>query len=258
MSDVAVRRSGRPVVSDVDWRVEPDERWVILGPNGSGKTTLVSLASAYNHPTSGTVDVLGCRLGRVDVRQLRRRIGLTSADLSKRLRPEISAIEVVMSGLHGALETWWHSYEPADRALAAALLAEAGVATLADHPYRTLSEGERQQVLLCRARMGSPELLLLDEPNAGLDLGARERLVGALSRLASDAATPATVLVTHHAEEIPPGFTHALLLRQGQVLQAGPLEETLTSAALSDCFGLALSVRRRGGRWSATAVEGGE
>ncbi|HZU72868.1 MAG TPA: ATP-binding cassette domain-containing protein [Acidimicrobiales bacterium] len=251
---VVVVRGGAVVLQDVDWVVEPDQRWVVLGSNGSGKTTLLNLAAGYLHPAAGTVDILGRRLGRVDVRQLRERLGLTSAELSKKIRPDLAAIDVVMSGLHGALETWWHHYSPADRRRAAELMAAGGVGALADHPFATLSEGERQQVQLARALVARPELVLLDEPNAGLDLGAREALASRLGALAADAGCPPMVLVTHHVEEIPGGFTHLLLLRRGRVVAGGPLADTLTSENLSATFGLALEVVGHRGRWACHAV----
>ncbi|HEX5267204.1 MAG TPA: ATP-binding cassette domain-containing protein [Acidimicrobiales bacterium] len=254
LDHVTVVRGGTTVLHDVSWCVGDRERWVVLGPNGSGKTTIVDLAAGFLFPSVGTVEVLGGVLGRIDVRALRARLGLTSADLSKQLRPEVAALELVMSGRHGALETWWHDYGPADRDRARSLLDRAGVARLAEHPYRTLSEGERQQVLLARALVAEPELLLLDEPNAGLDMGARESLVHRLGGLAADPASPPMVLVTHHVEEIPAGFTHAVLLRAGRVHAAGPLDEVLVDASLSECFGLALRVVRHGARWSCHAV----
>jgi iron complex transport system ATP-binding protein len=249
----AVVRSQRAILDDVDWEVQPDERWVVLGRNGSGKTTLLRLASCYLHPTAGTVDVLGARLGRVDVRALRARIGLTSAALADQLRPTLDALAVVMTARYAALEPWWHQYTDADRARATALLARLGVGSLADREFGTLSSGERQRVLLARTLMIDPGIVLLDEPNAGLDLAGREELVAALTALAADPASPPIVLVTHHVDEIPPGFTHLLLLREGRVLAAGPLAETLTSDTLSRTFGIELCLERRNGRFSAYA-----
>ncbi|HET6794581.1 MAG TPA: ATP-binding cassette domain-containing protein [Acidimicrobiales bacterium] len=254
MTDVHYRRDDTDILVGLGWEVGPGDRWVVLGPNGSGKTTALRLASGYDHPTSGVVEVLGARLGRTDVRRLRARLGLTSADLAKRLRPEVPVVDVVLSGLHGALETWWNDYDPADLDHALELLGRAGLRGLADHPFRTISEGERQQVQLARALVGRPELLLLDEPNAGLDLGARERLVTRLGQLATDPASPAMVLVTHHVEEIPAGMTHGLLLRDGRVMTSGPLDEALTSGSLSECFGLGLRLSHHGGRFSCQAV----
>lgn len=254
MKGVTVRRGGRVILDGIDWEVRGDERWVVLGPNGSGKTTLISLVAGYLFPHQGTVDVLGERLGRVDVRRLRARLGLTSAELAKQLRGDLAALDAVLAGRDAALETWWHDYGPDDRERALRLLEAAGLSQLADHAFRTLSEGERQQVQLARALMAGPELLILDEPNAGLDLGARERLLTRLSELAAEPAAPPMILITHHLEEIPAGFTHALLLRHGRQVGSGPLEETLTSAAMSRTFGLALEVVRHGRRFSCHAV----
>lgn len=260
-------RDGRPILDRVDWVVGPGERWVVLGPNGSGKTTLLQVAGARLWPTGGVVEVLGQRLGRVDVRTLRPRVALVSGSVIRQLRPDLTAREVVVTGRTGALEPWWHTYPPGDWAEADRLLAAGGVTgpggegdsaeggvPLGDRPFGVISEGERQRVLLARALMSRPELLLLDEPAAGLDLGARERLVAHLARLAGDPAVPPLVLVTHHAEEIPPGTTHAALVRGGRLLAAGPLDGVLTSAAVSDCFGLAVTVGRDGGRWWSRAV----
>ena len=254
MDSVRFRRGDTTILDGVTWAVAAGERWVVLGPNGSGKTTTIRLASGYDHPTRGTVDILGQRLGQVDVRRLRERLGLTSAELAKELRPELAAVDVVLSGRHAALETWWHDYSAADRRRAADLLAAAGLAGRADHPFGTLSEGERQQVQLARTLMGRPELLLFDEPNAGLDLGARERLLRRLAGLAADGGAPPMVLVTHHLEEIPAGFTHLMLLRAGRVLAAGALDAVLTDGALSECFGLGLRVIRHGDRYACHAV----
>jgi iron complex transport system ATP-binding protein len=250
----SVRRGEVKALIGLDWTVAPGDRWVVLGPNGSGKTSLLSLLCGYLHPLSGTVEVLGERLGRVDVRRLRERIGLSSAEVAKQLRPGVTAAEAVLAGRHGALETWWHEYPPAKRTRAAELLAAGGLAERADHSFRTLSEGERQQVLLARALMAEPELMLLDEPNAGLDVGARERLLRRLTQLAGPGEIP-MVLVTHHVEEIPVGFTHCLLLRAGQTVANGPIEEVLDSESLSDCFGLALRVVHHGPRYGCHAVE---
>lgn len=231
----------------------PGERWVVLGPNGSGKTTLFQLASGYLHPTRGRVEILGHRLGRVDVRALREHIGLVSASVAKMLVPSVTAADVVMSSSHAALEPWWHRYSDDDRARARRLLAAAGFASIADRPFGVLSEGERQQVLLARSLMMSPSLLLLDEPAAGLDLAGREKLVARLASLAADPTAPPMVLITHHVEEIPQGFSHLLLLREGRVTTSGPLAESLTDETLSHTFGLDLAVTGTGGRWAVRA-----
>jgi iron complex transport system ATP-binding protein len=250
---VDLDRVTTPVLHAVDWDVAASDRWVVLGPNGSGKTTMFQLASGYLHPTRGTVDILGHRLGRVDVRRLRERIGLVSAAVANMLVATVSAADVVMSSLHGALEPWWHDYGEEERTRARDLLAQAGFAEVADRPFGVLSSGERQQVLLARSLMTSPALLLLDEPAAGLDLGGRERLVARLADLAADPAGPPMVMITHHVEEIPPRFTHVLLLRDGRVTAAGPVEETLTADALSEAFGLPLALSGTAGRWAVRA-----
>jgi iron complex transport system ATP-binding protein len=250
---VGVRREGTVVLERVDWCVQSGERWVILGPNGSGKTTLLTLAAARLWPSSGTVEILGARLGRVDVRTLRPRISLVSGSVTRQLRTDLPARDVVVSGRYGALETWWNTYSAEDWAEADRLLAEAGFASIGHRPFGVISEGERQHVLLARALMSRPELLLLDEPAAGLDLGARERLVSRLGVLAADPSSPPTVLVTHHCEEIPKGFTHAGLVRQGKLVATGPLEEVVTSALVSSCFDVAVTVGQRDGRWWSRA-----
>jgi iron complex transport system ATP-binding protein len=251
---VTVRREGLAVLDSVDWRVDTTDRWVVLGPNGSGKTTLLQVASARLWPTAGSVEILGARLGRVDVRTLRPRVALVSGAVTRQLRADLPARDAVASGRHGALETWWHRYSDEDWARAERLLARAGVADIADRPFGVISEGERQQVLLARALMGEPELVMLDEPFAGLDLGARERLLGHLAGLASDPDGPAVVLVTHHCEEIPPGFTHGALMRGGRMVAAGPLVDAITSDAVSECFGIGVTVGCTSGRWWSRAV----
>jgi iron complex transport system ATP-binding protein len=245
--------TGAEILRDIDWTVERADRWVVLGRNGSGKTSLLSLAGALNHPSRGTVDVLGERLGRTDIRTLRRRIGLQSATLELQLRPTLHAEDAVMTAKYGALEPWWHEYTDADRERARHLLADMGCGGMGERQICTLSEGERQRVLLARLLMPEPELLLVDEPAAGLDLPAREALVTRLGRLARDPTAPPLVLVTHHVEEIPPGITAAMLLKDGRVLASGAPDEVLTSESLSECYGLALNVERREERWFAWA-----
>ena len=226
---------------------------MVLGPNGSGKTTMFELASGYLHPTRGSVEILGHRLGRVDVRRLREHIGVVSSAVAKKLVPSVSATAVVVSALHGALEPWWHTYSDAEVARARGLLADAGFAAIEERPFGVLSDGERQQVLLARALMTEPSLLLLDEPAAGLDMGGRERLVARLASLATDPGSLPIVMITHHVEEIPSGFTHVLLLREGQVVEAGPIAECLTAASLSATFGLELLLEGSAGRWHSRA-----
>ena len=255
LDGVAVVRDGVALLDDISWTVNPGERWALLGPNGSGKTTLLRVVGAGLWPTRGTVEILGERLGRVDMRELRRRITVVSASVGRTLRPAQPALDVVLTGRYAALETWWNEYTDADRARAAGLLDDAGFGgdLFAERAFGLLSEGERQQVLLARALMGDPELILMDEPAAGLDLGAREGLLARLATLAADPAVPPMILVTHHLEEIPPGVTHAALLRNGSLVAAGPIDEVVTDSAVSDAFGVSVSVERHGGRWSARA-----
>ncbi|WP_285790309.1 ABC transporter ATP-binding protein [Micromonospora sp. NBRC 101691] len=254
LDGVGVRRSGTALLHDVDWRVELDERWVVLGPNGAGKTTLLNLAAGRLHPTTGVAHVLGERIGRTDLTELRTRIGLSTAALAERIPTEEKVTDVVVTAAWSVVGRWRESYDRTDEVRARALLGQLGVAHLADRGYGTLSEGERKRVQIARALMTDPELLLLDEPAAGLDLGGREDLVARLAELAYDPDAPALVLVTHHVEEIPPGFTHALLLREGGVVAQGLLGATLTSDNLSKTFGLPLVVERSGERFTARAA----
>jgi iron complex transport system ATP-binding protein len=251
MEGVTVRRGDATLLAEVDWAVELDERWVVLGPNGAGKTTLLRLASAELFPSSGTVEILGQRLGRVDVFDLRTRIGLSSAALGLRVPPDEIVRDVVISAGYAVIGRWRERYDPMDAARADELLGALGLHGLAGRPYGTLSEGERKRALIARSLMTDPELLLLDEPAAGLDLGGREDLVARLSGLANDPDAPASVLVTHHVEEIPPGYSHGLLLREGRVVAAGLLDDVLTDENLSSTFGLPLAVQRRRGRYTA-------
>jgi iron complex transport system ATP-binding protein len=251
MDGVAVRRGATTLVRDIDWTVELDERWVVLGPNGAGKTTLLRLAATELHPTAGSVHVLGERLGRVNVFELRTRIGLTSASLGMRVPNDEVVRDVVVSAGYGVLGRWRERYDSTDTDRADQLLDAVGMGALAGRLFGTLSEGERKRALIARALMTDPELLLFDEPAAGLDLGGREDLVGRLATLAADPDAPASVLVTHHVEEIPVGYTHGLLLRDGEVVAAGLLDDVLTNDNLSATFGLPLAVQKRRGRYTA-------
>ncbi len=238
-------------LSALDLVIEPGERWVVLGPNGSGKSTLVQMITGYLHPSVGTLTLLGGRLGHgVDWRRLRTRIGYVGAAFAKLVRPQLSAVDAVMTAKFAALETWWHEYSSEDHQRAYELLDLAGFAYLADRPFGVLSEGERQQVLLARSLMVTPELLVLDEPAAGLDLGAREQLVARMSAVAADASLPGLVLVTHHVEEIPEGMTHALLLRGGRTIAAGAINDVLTSEFVSATFGVDVDIDRVDGRFA--------
>lgn len=254
LDSVGVRRSDNALLQDLTWRVELDERWVVLGPNGAGKTTLLNLAAGRLHPTTGVAYVLGERIGRTDINELQTRIGLTTAALAARVPADEQVSDVVVTAAWSVVGRWRESYEHGDVARARALLSQLGVGSLAERRYGTLSDGERKRVQIARALMTDPELLLLDEPTAGLDLGGREDLVGRLAELAYDPDAPAMVLVTHHVEEIPPGFTHALLLREGAVVAQGLLAETLTGDNLSKTFGLPLVVERSGDRYTARAA----
>jgi iron complex transport system ATP-binding protein len=251
MAGVTVRRGNTELLADLDWSVELDERWVVLGPNGAGKTTLLRIAAAELHPTSGVVYVLGERIGRTDLFELRPRIGLSSASLAARVPGEEKVSDVVVSAGYAVLGRWREAYESIDTRRATELLTAMGVGQLADRTFGTLSEGERKRTLIARALMTDPEMLLLDEPAAGLDLGGREDLVARLSVLAMDPDAPATVLVTHHVEEIPPGFTHALLLRDGRSVAQGLLEDVVTGDNLSETFGQRLALERSGNRFFA-------
>ena len=254
---VSVVRGHNRLLDDVTWEVEEGERWVILGPNGAGKTTLLQIAAARMHPTTGVVGILGEVLGTIDVFELRPRVGLASAAIAERIPGGETVGNVVMTASYGIIGRWRESYDRQDYARAMSLLDALGAAHLADRRYGTLSEGERKRVQIARALMTDPELMLLDEPAAGLDLGGREDLVARLGVLAEDTEAPAMVLVTHHVEEIPPGFTDVLLLREGRIVAAGPLPITLTSANLSATFGLPLVIERHGRRWSARAADPG-
>jgi iron complex transport system ATP-binding protein len=254
MTGVAVVRDRATLLADVDWTVREGERWVVLGPNGAGKTTLMQVASAALFPTRGRVELLGEVFGAVDLSELRTRVGISSAALSDRVPAQERALDVVVTASYGVLGRWSETYDEADTARASELLSRVGLRAFADRRFGTLSEGERKRVLLARALMTDPELLLLDEPAAGLDLGAREALLRLLTRLAGDPGSPPVVLVTHHPEEVPVGTTHALLLARGRTVAAGPVREVLTGPLLSRAFGLPLVVEERDGRFSARAT----
>ncbi len=253
MAAVSVVRGAKTLLSKVDWQVREGERWVILGPNGAGKTTLLQIAAARLHPTSGIAGILDESLGKVDVFELRPRIGLSSAALATQIPEYENVLNVVVTAAYGVTGRWREGYEKDDERRAFALLNDWGMGPLLNRKFSTLSEGERKRVQIARALMTDPELLLLDEPAAGLDLGGREDLVHRLSQLAMDEDAPAIVLVTHHLEEVPPGFTHAMLMRDGEVVAAGPVDEVLTSGNLSETFGLPLDVSVNAGRYTATA-----
>ncbi|MDF2967457.1 MAG: transporter ATP-binding protein [Nocardioidaceae bacterium] len=251
LADVTVVRGGARLLDAVSWIIQPDQRWAVLGPNGAGKTTLLQVVSTQIHPTAGVAGVLGEVLGTVDVFELRPRIGWMSAAMADRIPRGERVRDVVVSAAYAVVGRWREAYDESDLDRADGLLAAVGVRALADRTFGTLSEGERKRVQLARSLMTDPELLLLDEPGAGLDLGAREDLVSTLSGLAADPFAPALVLVSHHVEEVPAGFTHVLLLREGRVVTAGPLDDALTEESLTETFGLPLALDQRDGRWTA-------
>lgn len=251
LADVSVRRGQATLLDAVNWTVREGDRWVVLGANGAGKTTLVQLCSAQIHPSSGVAGILGEVLGAVDVFELRPRIGYSSAAVAERIPRDELVHDVVVSASYGVLGRWREVYDTLDHDRARDLLVEVGAGKLVDRTFGTLSEGERKRVQIARALMTDPELLILDEPAAGLDLGGREDLVSTMSVLANDSLSPAIVLVSHHVEEVPPGFTHGLMLRAGRVVAAGPLDEVMTAENLSATFGLALELSVADGRYAA-------
>jgi iron complex transport system ATP-binding protein len=253
LAEVSIIRGGATLLDAVSWTVQETDRWVVVGPNGAGKTTLLQVVAAQIHPSSGVAGLLGEVLGTVDVFELRPRIGLTSAALAERIPRGERVHDVVVSASYAVLGRWREDYDALDHERADELHAQLRFEHLADRTFGTLSEGERKRVQIARALMTDPELLLLDEPAAGLDLTGRESLVRTLAELAQDPYAPASVLVTHHVEEIPPGVTHALLLKQGRVVAAGPIRDTLTAANLELTFELPLELSHVDGRWAARA-----
>ncbi|MFG2451970.1 ABC transporter ATP-binding protein [Streptomyces sp. M41(2017)] len=251
LREVSVHRhtTGQVILSEIDWTVRSGEHWALLGANGAGKTTLLRLLGALMHPTTGTVEVLGFRLGRVDVRELRARIGHVST--AQRVPQDVTAHTVVLTGHTGTVQPLWRKYDDAVRRRADELLAELDIKELADRPYGVCSGGQRARVLIARALMADPSLLLLDEPFNALDLPSREDLVDAMQRLAESRPGLATVTVTHHLEELSPAVSHTLLLREGRVLARGSVDETLTDTWLTGCFGRPITVARHDGRWAA-------
>ncbi len=255
LTGISVVVEGSKILGPLDWSVQPGQRWAVIGPNGSGKSTLVKVASMMLHPTEGRVRVLDGELGRTDLRLLRSRVGWASAALLDQLRPQLTANEIVRCGIHGALEPWWHRYTDDDHRRADRLLERVGLADFGARRLSGLSSGERQRVLLARTLVNDPEVLLLDEPNAGLDMGGREALVDALDDLAVDG--PPTVLITHHVEDIPPSTTHLLALAGGRIVAEGLLDEVLDAELLSNLFGVEVELEHRAGRWAARARPAG-
>ncbi len=254
IAGVNVRRDGSVLLDNVDWQVAVDQRWILFGANGAGKTTLMEVISTYLGPTRGSVRILGEERGRADLRQVRARIGYVGPGPASHVRGSFRSLDIVITGKHASfVGTQWHEYNDEDWATARTCLETVRAGHLAERRFDTLSEGEKKRVLIARSLVTRPDLLLLDEPGAGLDLGARERLLDALSSLVSDPIAPAAVLVTHHVEDIPPGFDHILILAHGTVVAGGPLEEVLTSETLSEAFEMPLRLERRGPRYRAWA-----
>jgi iron complex transport system ATP-binding protein len=253
LAGVSIVRGGSTLLDDITVQIDESDRWVVIGPNGAGKTTLLQVLGAQIHPTGGVAGLLGEVLGTVDVFELRPRIGITSAALAERIPRSERVHDVVVSASYAVLGRWREDYDELDHQRADELLEQLGIGGLVDRTFGTLSEGERKRVQIARALMTDPELLLLDEPAAGLDLSGREALVRTLNQLPQDPYAPASVLVTHHVEEIPVGITHALLLKGGRLVAAGPVDETLTAENLSSTFDLPLALSRSGGRWAARA-----
>lgn len=254
-NDVSVVRNGRAILDGLSWQVDESERWVILGPNGAGKSTILQLASATMHPTKGDVDVLGERLGRVNVFELRTRIGLAATNLARRIPAYETVENAIVTAAYAVTGRWREEYDDIDHARAREVIDAWDLTGLADRTFGTLSDGEQKRVQVARAVMTDPELMLLDEPAGSLDLGAREDLLYSLTEYAASPLAPAIVMVTHHVEEIPPGFTHALLLADGKAVHAGPIAETLTDEKLTAAFGRKLTVRSEGERFTARAAD---
>ncbi len=249
LDTIGVVRNGTTMLDRVSLRVLPGEHWIVLGANGSGKSTLLGVAGLDLHPTTGTATLLGAELGRVDIRPLRGSVGTSSALLANRLRGELEAAAVVYCGKYGALEPWWHTYTDSDHERSAQLLGLVGLAGFDARSFGSLSSGERQRVLLARALFNDPALLLLDEPNAGLDPGAREALVDVQVDLALSQPDRASILVTHHVEDIPPSATHLLGLAKGQVVCVGHVDDVLNGSLVSRLFDVQYEVEKRQGRW---------
>lgn len=251
LDGVSMRRhtTGQVILDGIDWTVRAGEHWALLGPNGAGKTSVLRLVGATAFPTTGTVDVLGHRLGRVDVRELRARIGHVST--SQRVPGDLTGHTTVLTGHSGTVQPLWKAYDGDVRERAHALLAELRIKELADRPYGVCSGGQRARILIARALMADPALLLLDEPFNALDLPSREDLIDTMRHLALNRPELSTVTVTHHLEELSPAIDHALLLREGRVLAGGAVEDVLTEERMTACFGRPVEVTRHAGRWLA-------
>jgi iron complex transport system ATP-binding protein len=253
LNDVSLVRGSRPILDRIDWRVEDNQRWVIIGPNGAGKTSLLRIIAAQIHPTIGTAEILGDRLGEVNVFELRTRIGFASSAQAAHIPNSETVLDAVMTASYAVTGRWNEKYDDVDERRARRVLAEWHLQDFADRAFGTLSDGERKRAQIARAVMTDPELLLLDEPVASLDLAAREHTIQIIGAYASAPTAPAMVMVTHHLEEIPKGFTHALILQNGKIFAAGEIETTITSDKISEAFGLAITVDSVDGRYRARA-----
>lgn len=251
LTDVTVRRDGTEILSHVSWQVSSGQRWIVMGPNGAGKTTLMQICSGFMHPTTGKANILGYQVGKTDLRELRTLVGISSAAVAALLPPSESVLDSVLTAAYGITGRWRERYDEIDRNRAHELISAWGLMTLVDRKIGMLSEGERKRVSIARALMCDPELLILDEPAAGLDVGGREDLVARLATLAGEESSPSLVLVTHHVEEIPQNFTHALLIKSGQISAAGLVPEVIGSEPMSQAFGMPLVVEYGDGRWHA-------
>lgn len=254
LSEISVQRGDRTILGPLNWQVLEGQRWVVLGPNGAGKTTLLQICASLIHPTSGEAKILGEKLGRIDVFELRTRIGLTSSSLMENLPSDELVMNVVLTAAYAMLGRWQENYDLWDESRAMALLTALGVRELGNRSYTSLSDGEKKRVQIARSLMADPELLLLDEPASSLDLGGREDLLRRITAFASDPLAPATVIVTHHIEEIPIGTSHALLLKDGLIIAQGEIYSVITDANLSHAYGIAISVQNEAGRFFARAI----
>jgi iron complex transport system ATP-binding protein len=254
LDNVGFVRDGRAILSDISWTVDQSERWVIVGPNGAGKTTLLGMLASFVQPSHGTVTILGERLGRTDVFELRPRVGFASSDMARRIPDNETVTDAILTAAWGVTGRWQEEYEDIDVRRATRVLSEWRLDHLASHYVGTLSDGERKRVQIARSVMTDPELLLLDEPAGSLDVGAREDVIEMLDHFSSEASSPAMVMVTHHVEEIPSGFTHLLVLQAGKIIAKGPIQDTLTGEVMSEAFGRPLSITHNNGRYQATAL----
>ena len=254
LESVGFTRAGRKILSDITWTIDSHERWVIVGPNGAGKTTLLAMLASLSHPSTGKVTVLGETLGKTDVFELRPRVGFASSDMANRIPHNETVLDAILTAAWGVTGRWVESYEEIDTRRALRVLSEWNLENLADHTVGTLSDGERKRVQIARAVMTDPEILLLDEPAGSLDVGAREDVIEMLDHFAGEASSPAMVMVTHHVEEIPAGFTHLLVIAGGRIVAKGPIADTLTGDTMSEAFGRPLSITHNNGRFQATAL----